>query len=270
LAQSQVTNLTTDLAAKANLAGGNSFTGAQLLTASAIANVPLGVKGMSGQTANIFEVSTNTTLQLRVTSTGVTQAYNDVYLAGITAVGGAQLSSQLSVISGLSTRIGAVIRGAASQSANLQEWQASDGTIRSKVDANGFAVFGSNTVAANALVTANPFGATQVGIAVKGAASQSANLQEWQNSAGTMQAQVDANGFIRANALATWNQFGRLYEANSGGVLRMTKATAAFTNPGAGLAGLYFRDGTNAGTLKLVVRAGAAGAETTILDNIPT
>ena len=32
---------------------------------------------------------------------------------------------------------------------------------------------------------------------------------------------------------------------------------------------MYYRDGTNAGTLKLVVRAGAAGAETTILDNIP-
>lgn len=28
-------------------------------------------------------------------------------------------------------------------------------------------------------------------------------------------------------------------------------------------------NGTTAGTLKLVVRAGAAGAETTILDNIP-
>jgi hypothetical protein len=31
---------------------------------------------------------------------------------------------------------------------------------------------------------------------------------------------------------------------------------------------LYFRAGTNTGTLKLVVRAGAAGAETSIIDNI--
>jgi hypothetical protein len=37
----------------------------------------------------------------------------------------------------------------------------------------------------------------------------------------------------------------------------------------AGGARLYFLDGTNAGTLKLVVKAGAGGAETTILDNIP-
>jgi len=49
----------------------------------------------------------------------------------------------------------------------------------------------------------------------------------------------------------------------------MTKQTVATTNPGAGIGSLYFRDGTTAGTLKLVVRAGAAGAETTILDNNP-
>jgi hypothetical protein len=49
----------------------------------------------------------------------------------------------------------------------------------------------------------------------------------------------------------------------------MAKQTAQAASPGAGNAHLYFRDGTNAGTLKLVVRAGASGAETTILDNIP-
>jgi hypothetical protein len=35
------------------------------------------------------------------------------------------------------------------------------------------------------------------------------------------------------------------------------------------LAQLYLRDGTTAGTLKLVIIAGTTGAETTILDNIP-
>lgn len=58
-------------------------------------------------------------------------------------------------------------------------------------------------------------------------------------------------------------------EENSGGRLTMTRQTAASTNPGANVAKFYLRDGTTAGTLKFVVRAGASGAETTILDNIP-
>jgi hypothetical protein len=74
---------------------------------------------------------------------------------------------------------------------------------------------------------------------------------------------VQANGFQTINSLANTN------EENSGGKIRLTRATAAATNPGANIGALYFRDGTTAGTLKLVVRAGAAGAETTILDNIP-
>ena len=58
-------------------------------------------------------------------------------------------------------------------------------------------------------------------------------------------------------------------EENSGGRLRFSKATASASNPGADMLKMYVVAGTNAGTLKLVVRAGAAGAETTILDNIP-
>jgi hypothetical protein len=56
---------------------------------------------------------------------------------------------------------------------------------------------------------------------------------------------------------------------SSGGFIQMAKSTATYPAPGANSAYLYLRDGTNAGTLKLCVKAGAAGAETTILDNIP-
>jgi hypothetical protein len=69
--------------------------------------------------------------------------------------------------------------------------------------------------------------------------------------------------------VATLNSLIQLAQANSGGVMIMGRSTAQFSSPGNNSAALYFRDGTNAGTLKLVVRAGAAGAETTILDNIP-
>jgi len=78
-----------------------------------------------------------------------------------------------------------------------------------------------------------------------------------------------ADGTVYGNAIATNNLYATLSEESAGGRLRLTKATAIMTNPGANLAKIYLRDGTNAGTLKLVIRAGAAGAETTILDNIP-
>ncbi len=51
--------------------------------------------------------------------------------------------------------------------------------------------------------------------------------------------------------------------------LRLSKLSAALANPGTDTAVLYLRPGTNANTVKLVIRAGAGGAETTILDNIP-
>lgn len=56
---------------------------------------------------------------------------------------------------------------------------------------------------------------------------------------------------------------------SNGAPLLLAKQAGAATNPGADLGRLYFRAGTNAGTLKLVARAGTAGAETTVLDNIP-
>lgn len=55
---------------------------------------------------------------------------------------------------------------------------------------------------------------------------------------------------------------------NGGGFLHLLKANAGDANPGASIAKVYLRDGTVGGTLKLVVIAGAAGVETTILDNI--
>jgi hypothetical protein len=112
-------------------------------------------------------------------------------------------------------------------------------------------------------------GTASVGLVVKGVASQSANLQEWQNSGGTAIAKVDSAGIVYGAQIRTASSLGLLTEASSGGAITLARPTAAFSNPGANTGRLYFRDGTTTGTLKLVVRAGAAGAETTILDNIP-
>jgi len=69
-------------------------------------------------------------------------AYN--FLAGITSIGSnsqtlgsGSVAQQFGVVSSSATTVGAVIRGAASQTANLQEWQNSAGTVLVAVGANG-------------------------------------------------------------------------------------------------------------------------------------
>jgi hypothetical protein len=172
----------------------------------------------------------------------------------------------LTVYSTATTRVGAVIQGAASQTANLQEWQNSAGTPLVRIQSTGVVKVGTPITG---VVGINNEVADAIVLSVRGISGQTANLQEWQNSAGTVLARIASDGAMYNGAFVTTNSLAVLNENNSGGSIRFTKATSAQTNPGANIGRLYFRDGTNAGTLKLVVRAGAAGAETTILDNIP-
>ena len=116
----------------------------------------------------------------------------------------------------------------------------------------------------------NSIGTASVPLTVKGIASQNVDLTQWQNSGGTVIGLFGATGRFGATTLTTLNQRVLGAEANAGGYLQLTRGTATLTNPGANIGALYFRTGTNANTLKLVVIAGTAGAETTILDNIPT
>jgi hypothetical protein len=183
LAQSQVTNLTTDLAAKAVLAGGNSFTGAQVLTASTDATIPLVSKAFSAsQTAAIIaaQIAAGTT-RFQVGATGRVSIGSPATEFG---------SAFLSVSSVFTTNPAIVIRGVASQTANLTEWQNSSGTVLASVIAGGslrgFAgVYANNAqdTSQNALFVLNSV-AANVGAVIRGAASQSADLLQFQTSAG--------------------------------------------------------------------------------------
>lgn len=254
IAESQVTNLTTDLAAKANLAGGNSFTGSQAITSGT--TVPVVVKAAATQSVNLTEWQNN--------SGGVDTFINNFNRLSVrTSV----TDAALNVGAPSAATVGQIIRGAASQTANLQEWQNSAGTLLGRVSASGLGQFEGLRSFDQTYVQGKTAGTVQ--FFVRGAASQSANLTEWQNSAGTLLARVNSSGDVFGLSINIQGNSGRLRQANSGAEIVLTKETAATANPGAGIGTLYFRDGTNAGTLKLVVRAGTAGAETTILDNIP-
>ena len=182
-----------------------------------------------------------------------------------------QTGSLVSTLSNAAST-GLIVKGAASQTANLQEWQNSAGTALGYMGAAGqlkgvTVSAGSDNLGAAFSAFTN--GAGNKGIIVRATAPQTANLQEWQNSAGSVVANITASGGAAANYYnSTGGQFLLTY-SQSGGNLRLLKSTATANVPGADTGVLYFRDGTTAGTLKLVVRAGASGAETTILDNIP-
>lgn len=128
---------------------------------------------------------------------------------------------------------------------------------------------GGGTIVVDSQASIVAKSAATTGLVVRGATSQTVNLQEWQNDTGTLLGFMGNGGAFRAVIVQSDSANVDLRTANSGGQITMLRQTAAATNPGANYARLYLRDGTNAGTLKLVVRAGAAGAETTILDNIP-
>jgi hypothetical protein len=142
-------------------------------------------------------------------------------------------------------------------------------TIASALTAGQAGIAGTASVPAQKSITARSAGTK--GLVVRSASGQTANLQEWQNSSGsTVLTRVASDGVVRATRYDTNNFYALLGEEVNGGFLTLTKATGALSSPSAGNARIYFRDGTVPTTLKLVVKAGATGAETTILDNIPT
>lgn len=138
------------------------------------------------------------------------------YFAGQTTIGSTSLTlgslsvaQQFGIVSAAASNVVAVIRGAASQTGDLTQWQNSAATTLAKVDASGniFAPTLQSTTASTATLTTNgdtggllvgTVAATNKGVTVKGVASQSADLQQWQNSSGTVLDAFDANGNQRS------------------------------------------------------------------------
>jgi len=116
------------------------------------------------------------------------------------------------ITSSLPGVISLVLKGAASQTANLQEWQNSAGIVLATVSNGG-------TIKSGAFASPTDLGAyinfnstsgamlvgtrapANIGVIVKGEASQTANLQEWQNSAGTVLAKVTKDGDVFSGGL---------------------------------------------------------------------
>jgi hypothetical protein len=201
----------------------NSFTtGPQTLNAGLAANIPLIVKGASGQSTDL--------MQWQDSSGNVLAKMSRIPRFIV----GTDTNATMSATNAAAGTVGLIVRGAASQTADLQQWQNSAGTVISFVSAGGnirttvAAVFGSTSF--GSMVNVTPLSAATVGVTVRGAASQTANLQEWQNSGGTVLSYVDSAGNINFSSTGSFAQAsnGRaLFRVNSAAVVPMTLRGAA-------------------------------------------
>ena len=162
------------------------------------------IRGAASQTANLQEWQDSAgVVKAYVDSAGVIASTNGAYIG----VGAYIAGTRSSVFSSTAGTIGMVIRGAASQTANLQEWQDSTGAIVAAMWSSGtFSTAGRVSIgngSSGAKLDVLIASSTQLGLVVKGVISQTANLQEWQNSAGSVLARVDSTGGVRPNFLAT-------------------------------------------------------------------
>lgn len=112
-------------------------------------------------------------------------------------------SAAPNVITGqTTTTIPLTVRAIASQTVSLQQWQNSSSSTVASIATSGYfatagyASVGSITQVATTALNINIINPSNKGVVVRAAASQTANLQEWQNSSGTVLSRVSANGTL--------------------------------------------------------------------------
>ena len=177
------------------------------------------VRGAASQTADlqVWANSSGTALGA-VTSSGRIWATSMT----VAANGGVTTGSQFGVAVSSASSIGAVIRGASSQTANLIEWQNSSGTTLGYINSEG-SIYSANRLVSpgdfeargnsfhgspsfsGATVNITTRATTQIGAIIRGVASQTANLQEWQNSSGTVMARVASDGAFYTGGLSAYS-----------------------------------------------------------------
>ena len=214
--QSQVTSLTTDLANRAKLDTANTFTvGGHSITAQSAAVKPLILKGASGQTANFFEIQTSS----GSTAIAVNNANSLLFGPSLQSfLSGA--NGRILVVNTTASVVPLTLQGAASQSANYFEIQDSAGSTAVRIASSGQLLAPSYTSGAFQVTSAGAMAvgtsgavtttqllvsltsATNLGVVVKGAASQTSDLQQHQSSAAVVLGGRNALGQIYSGSTA--------------------------------------------------------------------
>jgi hypothetical protein len=255
-------NLIVDSSVVPLLASANVFTNVQQITIPSAATKGLIVRAAASQSANQQEwQGSDGTLFSFVSAGGSFYSSGRIQAGTTSPVTAARMYS----VAGSATDIPLMVRGAASQTADLQQWQNSAGTVLGGVNSTGIIYaprfsFGSaggvsittasGRIYSNALWTIeNPSAsASENSFRIRGAASQTGNLQEWQNSGATVLAKVDATGNIVVGNMAI--------ATSSVATIHISNGTIPSANPTGG--GVLY---VEAGALKY---RGSSGTITTI------
>ena len=203
------------------------------------------IKALASQTANIFEIQDSAgTVLTAVSNIGTMRA--PIFAsatAGLTAIWTNYDTSGIGIVPTSAAQKGLIIRGAASQSANLTEWQDSSANILANVNSAGIL----NMTRAIILTQTN---AGEVGIRVKGAVSQTGNLAEYLDSSANVQVRIDPNANIYTGTMAR--------ATSSVNTIHLSNATIPTANPTGG--GVLYVD---TGALKY---RGTSGSAATIVN----
>ena len=244
-----------DISGKQDTASAVSNAGGSTITASGATVKPLVLKGFASQTANLQEWQNSAgTVLSRVQSDGTIRALSLNTSSFISDEEGTRPYINFTVPNKLiiNTRdaayVGLTIKGEASQSANLQEWQNSAGTVVASMRGDGLfnSYWGYHTyiqpqsgvgsfmhLTNNGIRIEGYTNVTNTVFSVKGMSDQTGNLQEWQNSAGTVLAKVQSGGLLSVG--------------NTTGTIQITSSGTSGSYPSSG-AGLELVAGSDSST----------------------
>lgn len=210
------TTTATSIGNKVSKAGGD------VITPSSASVKGLVIRAATSQTANLQQWETGAgTVAALVDGNG--QFETGYFYTNFG--GGSYKNSGLITINPANNIVPLVIAGVSGQTSDLQQWKNSAGTVLAKVDASGIGTFAQGSFAGGAATIdggggaslgaiytgtlkgsptaynffSNVTGSPYATVVVKSLSGQTTNLQEWQNSAGTVLASVDAYGTLLSN-----------------------------------------------------------------------
>ncbi|NDB61577.1 hypothetical protein EB001_24520, partial [bacterium] len=195
-----------------------TFAGNATITSQATGTVGLIVKAIASQSANLQEWQDSSgTALTNVSSDGRLRIGTSTALTNSNATHQLCLSSSTSSFIVISQAAGSNFSGLRLQIAGVDRYtsalNSTGDSIFSRFDGSGIYQGDSLKLGSNGQVTIAGFGASTVGLVVKGAASQTADLQQWQNSTGSVLASISANGTINTSLLKVQN----IIDSSSGG-----------------------------------------------------
>lgn len=172
-----------------------------IVTGQTTSTVPLTVRAVASQSVAVQQWENSSSSPVARVSAGG-------YISTISYIGIGTLSDTSAVAANInvinSSHKGIVVKGASSQTANLQEWQNSGGTALSVINnigsfsSAGYASLGSSIISTTTTLSTNILNSSHKGITVKAFSGQSANLQEWQDFGGLSLVLINNIGEIRS------------------------------------------------------------------------